>query len=138
MKQKGFTLIELLVVIAIIALLASVVLVSLDNAKARSRDASRLSDIRGVIGALELYFNKNSGYPAQASSGPVPNALVTDFDINHIPVAPIPPDGSCTETQNVYAYQSTVPTAYTLTFCIGKDTGSYVAGPHTATEHGIQ
>lgn len=137
-KQKGFTLVELLIVIAIIGLLASVVMVSLDNAKQRSRDATRVQDIRGVISALELYFNKNNGYPQQASAGAVPSALSTDGDVNRIPVAPVPPDGTCTETQNTYTYISNSPTAYSLTFCLGNQTGSYSAGPHTATQTGIQ
>jgi len=53
-KQKGFTLIELLVVIAVIGMLASIVLVSLGPARARARDARRLSDVRQMSLAIEI------------------------------------------------------------------------------------
>jgi len=69
---KGFTLIELLVVIAIIGVLSSVVLASLNTARAKARDAKRLSDIGSLQIALELYYNSNNQYPpvcGAASSG---------------------------------------------------------------------
>lgn len=46
--KKGFTLVELLVVIAIIALLSTLSVVALNSARAKSRDARRLSDIRQI------------------------------------------------------------------------------------------
>ena len=46
--KRGFTLIELLVVIAIIGILSSVVLASLNTARAKGRDARRLSDLKGI------------------------------------------------------------------------------------------
>lgn len=63
MKQKGFTLIELLVVIAIIGLLASVVLVSLNSARKKARDAKRIADIKQMQKALEFYNDKYGHYP---------------------------------------------------------------------------
>jgi prepilin-type N-terminal cleavage/methylation domain-containing protein len=62
--KKGFTLIELLVVIAIIGILSSVVLASLNSARQKSRDARRVSDIKQMQLALELFFDSNQTYPA--------------------------------------------------------------------------
>jgi len=62
-NKAGFTLIELLVVIAIIGILSSVVLASLNSARTKSRDARRLSDMKQVQLALELYYDSNNAYP---------------------------------------------------------------------------
>jgi prepilin-type N-terminal cleavage/methylation domain-containing protein len=61
--QKGFTLIELLVVIAIIGLLSSIVLSSLNTARSKSRDVSRLDTLREIRTALENYRNDVGHYP---------------------------------------------------------------------------
>ncbi|HEY4488748.1 MAG TPA: hypothetical protein VJB97_04485 [Candidatus Paceibacterota bacterium] len=57
-------MIELLVVIAIIGILSSVVLASLNSARAKGRDSKRISDMKQLQLALELYYDTNSGYPA--------------------------------------------------------------------------
>jgi len=63
-SKKGFTLIELLVVMAIISLLSSIVSASLSNARSKARDAVRLSDIRQISTALELYYSDWGSYPS--------------------------------------------------------------------------
>jgi type II secretion system protein G len=65
-NQKGFTLIELLVVIAIIGILSSIVLVSLNSARAKARDAKKQGDLAAVQTALVLYSDDTAGntYPA--------------------------------------------------------------------------
>ena len=52
--SRGFTLIELLVVITIIGLLSTVVLASLGSARAKSRDARRLSDLKQIATTIAL------------------------------------------------------------------------------------
>lgn len=66
-NKSGFTLIELLVVIAIIGLLASVIVVGMGNARLKSRDAKRLSDIQQIKLGLDIYFNTGAGYPDTAT-----------------------------------------------------------------------
>lgn len=97
--KGGFTLIELLVVIAIIGVLAAVVLVSLNTARQRGRDAKRLADLDAVRLALEVYSDQNgSVYPAVSAVGNDPtlatfeeiaDALVADQLLSARPIDPV-------------------------------------------------
>lgn len=111
-KQKAFTLIELLVVIAIIGLLASIVLVALNNARAKARNAKRLADTHEIISALELYYSKNNAYPGvgsydcggwnSSSFGNWIPGLVSDGDISKVPTDPLQSQNSCSGYQYRY------------------------------------
>ena len=58
-NSSGFTLIELLVVIAIIGILSGVVLQSLNSAREKSRNTTRLTQIDQINKALELRATVN-------------------------------------------------------------------------------
>lgn len=60
--KKGFTLIELLIVIAILALLMSIIVVTLNPAELlrKSRDTKRVSDLNALRTALNLYVTDKS------------------------------------------------------------------------------
>jgi prepilin-type N-terminal cleavage/methylation domain-containing protein len=66
--SKGFTLVELLVVIAIIGLLSTLAIVSLNNARQKARDSKRLSDMKQILLALELYYDANNRYPGNTDN----------------------------------------------------------------------
>ena len=102
--NKGFTLIELLVVIAIIGILSSVVLASLNSAREKSRDAKRVSDIKQLQLALELYYDSEGGYPSALSIA----TLVTPGYIAAVPTDP------STSAAYSYAALSTGCTSYHL------------------------
>ncbi len=79
-KDSGFTLIELLVVIAIIGLLASIILASLNSARAKGRDARRIADLKDIQTALELeYSSAGNAYPAAGTAGALPPTLAPTY-----------------------------------------------------------
>src|SRR3989338_8169379 len=99
-SKKGFTLIELLVVIAIIGILSSVVLASLNSARKKSRDATRVANINQIKLALELEFDKAKAYPADLAT------LKTSGFITQIPIDPL------NTGSYVYTYCSIISTDY--------------------------
>jgi len=132
-NKKGFTLIELLVVIAIIGILSTLAVVSLNNAREKSRDAKRVADVKQMQTALELYFNDQGGYPATAAvvaGGTIAAGGVTYMGL--VPTAPTPPAG------NTYAYTSANTATYNIAFTLEGTTGGLPLGAHIATPSGIQ
>lgn len=60
-KKDGFTLIELLVVIAIIGLLATIVMVSLNSARVKARNANRNATNKQLMTAFNMAADANGG-----------------------------------------------------------------------------
>jgi len=135
--NKGFTLIELLVVIAIIGLLSSVVLVSMQGVRARARDARRVSEMKAIQTAIEMYANDHNGeyfstggqlvclgIPSseQCWGGPHGNDALNAALAPYL--AKIPTDPSYGDRiYGTYVYRS--PGAYWLPAPIGTVTGAY-------------
>ena len=151
-------MLELLVVIAIIGILAGTITVAVQNARVKARDARRAADMRQMITSMEQYKIAHAGYPtgtgsiASAGAGvglddpTAINGTEEPFVPNYIgmlPVAPDPADGSCANSGaaggNHYWYQvEDNGSFYTMTFCLGKDTGQWPAGVRIATPDGVQ
>ena len=143
-KKKGFTLIELLVVIAIIGILATLAVVALQQARKNARDAKRIADVRQMQTALELFFNDNQYYPdllGEYTAGQIGTGSTVYMNI--IPTAPTPADGSNCADYNDYEYTGDGTSvgdywgSYTISFCLGGQTGGMGAGPKCATPGGI-
>lgn len=142
--KKGFTLIELLVVIAIIALLSTLAVVALGSARQKSRDAKRLSDIKQVQTALELYFTDQNGYPAAPTT-----ALGDTLGASCLGANGFQATGLCTGTTYMglvpanplpngapYTYTSASST-YTIIFTLEGASGGFALGNINATPSGM-
>ena len=80
-NQKGFTLIELLVVVAIIGILSSVVLASLNTARAKGSDAAVQAAMHNLQQQAENYFDSNSySYNATGATSTTCTAASTVFN----------------------------------------------------------
>ncbi len=91
LRNRGFTLVEIVIVVAIIAVLATIVLMAVNQARAKSRDGARVSDLKQIELALALYREQSGSYPAQLSS------LSPTF----LPVVPTDPRTKASYSYNV-------------------------------------
>lgn len=142
-KSSGFTLIELLVVIAIIGLLSTLAVVALGSAREKARDAKRLSDIKQVQTALEIYYTENNSYPtadtvilgsagyACLGAGGFGDIGCASAYMGKLPTNPTPGGAN-------YVYTSADGTVYSITFTLEGKSGNLEAGAHTANQAGIQ
>jgi general secretion pathway protein G len=149
-NRKGFTLIELLVVIAIIGILSTLAVVALNSARQKSRDAKRVSDIKQIQTALELFYGDQNLYPTgtlgtDAEAGTLGDADHTTlsstngFDTSAagttymglVPSNPTPNGAN-------YVYASADGSTYSITFTLEGATGGLASGAHTASPSGIQ
>ena len=134
-NQPAFTLIELLVVIAIIGILTALAVVSLQNSRRSARDAKRLSDVKQIQIALELYYQDNNSYPPTL----LPGETLSSNTITYMETIPYPPttlDGDCSTTSYIYS-TSNDNTYYNIHFCISNNIGSLPAGQVVASPRGL-
>lgn len=68
-SRDGFTLIELLVVISIIGLLSAIILVSIRDAKEKSKAAQAGANARNLRMATEFYYGDVGFYPPDVNRG---------------------------------------------------------------------
>ncbi|MBI5022654.1 MAG: type II secretion system protein [Candidatus Magasanikbacteria bacterium] len=141
--KKGFTLIELLVVIAIIALLSTLAVVALGSAREKARDAKRLSDVKQMQTALELYYTDKSDYPDGTSlvlggssagclggGGFAASGCTATEYMGQVPANPTPNGAD-------YVYTKGTAT-YSITFSLEGTSGGLSSGSHTASPSGMK
>ncbi len=147
MNKKGFTLIELLVVIAIIGLLSTLAVVALGSARQKSRDAKRLSDMKEVQTALELYYTDNNNYPTSATAitlGSTSDACLnaTGWHATGATACPNPymgqvPHDPTNSGSEIYKYISANGSTYTVSTTLEGSMGGLTKGSVYATPSGI-
>lgn len=82
--EKGFTLLEMIIVIGIIAIIAAAIVVLLGSARASARDVKRISDIKQIMLALDIYFEDREEYPGPASSYGESETNCAGYDVSSI------------------------------------------------------
>ncbi|PLX28805.1 hypothetical protein C0581_00730 [Candidatus Parcubacteria bacterium] len=142
MNKKGFTLIELLVVIAIIGLLSTLAVVALGSARKKANDSKRLSDVKQVQTALELYYTDNNTYPTTTGSvnlgtGSYVCLNAAGFAASgctspYMGLVPAGPGNS-----EFYTYSSAAGTDYVINATLEVGAGNFTVGTVSATPSGI-
>ena len=127
--KKAFTLVELLVVIAIIGILSTLSVVALNSARAKARDARRLSDIKQIRTALDMYYDSAGTYPTSLIPG-------SPLSYNGLDFLAKVPDDPLSSQHYIYA-QTENGQNYTISFTLETKSAGYEPGNYRATPYAI-
>jgi prepilin-type N-terminal cleavage/methylation domain-containing protein len=72
-RVRGFTFVEIMVAVSLIAILSAIIYANFGNARAAARDDVRMSALKELQLAIELYKAQNGSYPAAGCSTVSPN-----------------------------------------------------------------
>ena len=140
-QNRGFTLIELLVVIAIIGLLANMAVMSIQNARLKSRNTRRIADVSNIQKALELYFSSMRTYPPTPGTVLGGSSALTLSSGNGFAatasgdtfMVKVPADPGIDSGSYAYTYTLGTASTYTITFGITEKTGRLTCATYSAT-----
>ncbi len=155
--QKGVSKIELLVIVGIVGLLGVLAMYAVLYARSQARDAVRLSDVRQVQAALEVYFNTLNSYPETEEVLPLGHSAsrclddggfgssCPDDSVTFMSIVPSMPstglDGEvvCGGVTNSYCYYGS-SIQYFVEFELERDNIliGLVEGVNCATENGVK
>ncbi len=141
--RSGFTVLELLIVIAVFGLLATLAILSFNSARAKLRDAQRISDISVLRASLSQYWLEKATYPSNRdlqlgapgskSDRLSPNGFVDATDsaqpyLDRVPVGP--------KAGEYYRYTGG-PSGYSIRFRTERETSLGKANIYYAHASGI-
>lgn len=108
-------------VIVIIGILATLATVAVNGTRARARDAKRISDIKQIQTALELYMADENTYPSLITPGQAMiGASSAKTYMVKVPDNPTPrTEGSCPDSNYGYGGNGS---DYILTYCLNQRT----------------
>jgi len=115
--------------------MASLSLVIINGVRAKGRDAKRVSDVRQIAAALDLYFANEGSYPTVLTPGQsLVGATTGNTYMVKIPNNATPSnDGSCASGSEYSYTQINSGQSYLLSYCLGGQVSNASANTNCAT-----
>lgn len=135
--QQGTALVQIIIIVIVLCLLVGGGFFLINEEKAKTRDARRLSDIVRIQAAFEFLYNDTASYEGAANDGcDTSGVLVSQCNLKTY----LPAIGSFKDPGKYRYSISTVPSdeSYAVTFTLEKSYGTLGAGTHVLTTQGIK
>ncbi len=136
-SQKGLSILSIIIIVVVFGATVGGAFVLINNEKAHTRDAVRLSDMTRVQAAFEFLYNQQASYALAAENGCNQAGML----VSQCSLGEYYSTINQLEDPGKYQYKvSTVPTEneYGITFTLEKDYQNLTAGEHLLTQDGIQ